>query len=214
MKHAFADAEASSKSSRSQETSRRQRTSRVQESSRLREPPRLQAPPQTRRPASLRDEYRRYRWTSRGIGMLLCVYFAIAVWRERIPGQGEIFPFASWSLFSLVPNACEDFAVRLLSVEGTELSPPQYFESAGLRFSGATNHAAHVAIDRLGKALIAGDLPGADRVRRRFEREYLGKEARHVRYELVARVYDPFERWHGGGFRQVRTLGVYEAGAR
>lgn len=162
------------------------------------------------RAPSAQLEYRFYRWMQSGFAIFLCVYLAIAAWRESTPGQGEVFPIASWSLFSLVPNICNDFSLRLLDVNGKPLAPARFFEDSRSLFSAATDHAARVVIDRMGKAMEAGAAREAEDIRLRFDAEYLRKQAHQVRYELVAREYDPLERWSTGKLRSVRVLGSYE----
>ena len=167
-----------------------------------------------KRVRSTRNDHRLYHRTQTGIAILICAYVSIAVWRERVPGHSELFPIASWSLFSLVPNTIEDFSVRLLEVDGRPLARALFFEDIKPIFLGATSHDARVVIERFGLALAAGHFREAEEIRRRFEAEYLSKQAHQVRYELVARVYDPMERWNAGVFKSVRTLAAYAMGDR
>jgi hypothetical protein len=153
-------------------------------------------------------ERRRYRFTCAAIPLFVCVYVATALGRELEPGQTEIFPFASWSLFTLVPNEVHDYAFRLLAVDENVISPI-FYEESGELFGNARNHAAHVTIDLIGRATASGNEAAADEIRRRFELMYF-PEARSVRYELTERVYDPLERQRGGAFRSVTSLHPFE----
>jgi hypothetical protein len=161
------------------------------------------------RPPRRRDQYRRYRITQAALPAFLIAYILIASWHERVSGQGEIFPFASWSLFSFVPNISHDFSIRVLSLNGSALTPPVFFEDSTALFESASKHGARVLIDLLGQALAQGEVAEAERIRDRFEHLCMpGMTA--VRYELVARVYDPLERFRTGRLRAVRTVRTFE----
>ena len=140
------------------------------------------------------------------------MYVAIAVARESVPGRDEIFPFASWSLFSMVPNESRDFTVRILQVDGRPIDRPMNFEEAHALFgSAAVSHGARMSIQRLGEAVERRDAASVDRVRGYFEGLHLrGHEP--VRYELLARRYDPLERWRRGTFRSVRVIATFQTG--
>jgi hypothetical protein len=157
-----------------------------------------------------RGEYRRYHLFQAALPAFLIAYVLIAVWRERVPGQGEIFPFASWSLFTLVPNTSHDFSIRVLSWNGHALTPPVFFEDGTGLFKSAADHGARASIGLLGKALAQGKVAETERVRDRFEQLYMA-DMSAVRYELVARVYDPLERFRTGRLRAVRTVRVFES---
>lgn len=158
----------------------------------------------------VRGERKRLRDTQRVLVAALAVYLAVAVCRELQPGRSEIFPFASWSLFSLVPNETSDFSLRVLELDGRALDPPPYLEDAWAILPQAANHVARNAVDRLGRAVVADDEAGAAATRRTLESLHLGSH--RIVYELVRRRYDPLERWRTGRIRHAEALAAYRAG--
>jgi hypothetical protein len=156
------------------------------------------------------------RRTQHAMGALLLLYLALVLERERTMGQQEIFPFASWSLFTLVPNERNDYSIRLLRVNGQALSPARYYEDCGKIFPSASGNASWMALQELGRAQVRGDAIGVAEVRRYFEPLHLSG-AGAVEYELVSRRWDPMERWRHGLFREQRVLKRFftnDAGAR
>jgi hypothetical protein len=150
----------------------------------------------------------RYRFTKRAIAGLIVLYLSLVVHVELQPGRPEHYPFASWSLFSRVPNRVEDYSLRLLAVNGRPLTHPVWFEDTRLLFPAATNHNARVSIQRLG-AVSDQDADEAQRMRRHVERLFLGGRG-PVKYELTRRVYDPLQRWQTQQFQAVETVGLFE----
>ena len=158
----------------------------------------------------VRSELSRYRLTDRFFLALAAIYLVISITRQGL-GYSEIFPFSSWSLFSKVPNEVRDYTIRIVEADGRALDRPVDFEDAKEIFgSVAISHGARMSIQRMGVAAERGDSAGAARVRAYLESLYL-REHRPVRYEVVARRYDPLERWREGKFRSVRVVATFEA---
>jgi hypothetical protein len=153
-------------------------------------------------------ERSRLRWTRRALAALLALYLSLVVLRESQMGAQELYPFASWSLFTWVPNEVNDHSIRLLSIDGRPLDPPIFFEDSREHFRGAPLSPARVMMLHLGRATESADEKTAADLRRRFERLYLDGQGA-VEYEIVARRFDPLERWRQGHFRGLTPLGRY-----
>jgi hypothetical protein len=159
-----------------------------------------------------RSERRRYRRTSATLVVGLVVYLTLVVDRERVAGREEFYPASGWSLFSKVPNEVGDYAVRLVSVRSGRLDPPVFLEEAKNLYPGAwSSHAAHNTTQTLGQAIERGDADAAADARAMLERLYLNTRA-PVTYELVARRYDPLERFRTGRIHEARTLATFSSG--
>jgi len=155
---------------------------------------------------------RAYRWTNRALAVGVVVYVALAVGREFTAGQEEIFPFASWSLFSTVPNHSHDYSLRILSVGGHEIDRKPFFEDSRALFRNATDHSARMSIEHLCKAVERHDAAEVAKVRAYLEPLHLSGRG-SVRYELVRRTYDPLERWHDRhAFLAVRPIAHFQSG--
>jgi hypothetical protein len=159
---------------------------------------------------SAKREKRWYRWSHRAVAVMGVVYVVVAFGAEAVPGREECFPFAAWSLFSMVPNECRDYSLRVLEVRGKRLAKPVYFEDSQHLLYAASNDGARMCIQRLGEAVARGDEAGAELERRTFEGMHLGGIG-GVRYELVQRRYDPLKRIADGEWLEVRTLRAYES---
>ena len=152
---------------------------------------------------------RRYRRVNRFFAATAAAYLVIAV-AGRAVRSDEFFPFASWSLFSKVPNEVRDYTVRIVAVNGQTLDRPVDFENSRELFGpAAASHGARMIIQRIGEAANRADASATTRARASFESLHL-REHRPVRYELVERRYDPIERWRDGKFRSTRTMGTFQ----
>jgi hypothetical protein len=162
----------------------------------------------------IKSERNRYRWTNRIIAVGVVVYLALAIGREGRAKREEIFPFASWSLFSMVPNEADDYSLRILAVNGKAVEPPLYFEDSIHLFSNATDHSARMSIEHLGKAVERGDAHEIEKVRAYLESLHFKspeREQRVVQYEVVRRRYDPLKRWRDRhAFSAVQRLAKFE----
>ena len=138
---------------------------------------------------------KRYRWLQ-----LVAVGFLVA---ECVVGMGgqltprrEIFPFASWFLFLLVPYHTSDYDL-LLRAEGTRpLDPPPTFSQApGTIVLASHSIVAYQLIQQLGEAERKGDAERSSALRRQLEIQF---RVPSMHYDLVRVVYQPVERWQTG----------------
>jgi hypothetical protein len=125
------------------------------------------------------------------------------------PSKGEMFPLSRWAMFNRIYSQVDDYGIRIRAIGGTPVSPPVYYENAGLERSQSVT--AYVAIQKFAERTVAHD-PDAATSRTLVEERYLGKPA--VEYELVARRWDPLVRWNGGPFQSERVIESFVSGAR
>lgn len=154
-----------------------------------------------------------YFWNQAAFAGFVVVYLGIVFERERVMGRGEIFPIASWSLFSKVPSVVTDYSLVIREIDGCVMSPSFFWEESSHYFAAAVHHAGFVVIDRVGLALASGDEALAEELRHKFELVHM-REAERVRYDLVRRTYDPLVRWKSGAFERVATVAEYSKEGR
>jgi hypothetical protein len=151
---------------------------------------------------------RRTEWLLRAAIAFCIVYAAIPV----VTARQEVFPVFRWDLFAKTPSQTRvDSALRLLELNGRTLSPPVYFEEAGI-VSGGPATQARAGVDRLARAVRNRD-EQLEFIRARFEREYLG-EFQSGRYEIVRRTYDILERRRCNCYIEEEVLAEFELGQR
>ena len=139
------------------------------------------------------------------LGFLFVVSsMGISLWLG-FSGTRDAYPFFSWSLFTHVPNVRFDFGVAVTEIDGEILNPPRDLMELEGRVSGAGSIRAYYTIQDLGDALVRRDRALMQEKRSLFEREYLSGPT-ELRYRLVARAYDPIEKWRHGRIQQQRVL--------
>jgi hypothetical protein len=142
------------------------------------------------------------------IAVLAISYFLIGNISHRY-GIAEIFPIATWELFSYVPRSeNSDFGVKILAVNGTALNPPVYFEKASQFFTKIHSIDVYMTIQVLGKALLAKDESTAASYRDLLEDVYLADQAQ-ITYVVTQRRYHLLERWNHGTFLSEVELGTF-----
>jgi hypothetical protein len=122
--------------------------------------------------------------------------------------KGEMFPLSRWAMFNRIDSQVDDYGLRIRAVAGQALSPPVYFENAGLAQSQSVT--AYHAIQKFAERTLAHDSE-ADTSRTLVEERYLAQAA--VEYDLVARRWDPLARWNGGPFKSERVLLSFVSGS-
>lgn len=69
----------------------------------------------------------------------------------------DIFPFFTWELFSYVPEAHQWFFLRIISIDGRNLSPPEFFFNSRHRYENVSKFSVFLApyqISALGTNLL------------------------------------------------------------
>lgn len=165
------------------------------------------------KPARRARHAARQRWTSRLVAAAFCTYAAIVVNTERVMGRAELFPFASFSLFSTVPNVVHDYGIRVRTLGGNGLGKAAWFEESFATFPYAHDHEANTSITRFGRLAERGGAAEAAAMRRWLESTWL----RHAGsgplvYDLCERRYDPLARARDGTFLSVRRVATFRTG--
>lgn len=157
-------------------------------------------------------ERRRDRLTGRLLITFITAYILLAaVGHLR---HGEIYPFATWSLFSRVPNHTTDYTLRILEVDGRRLDPPPFLTAAGkwLTLPGY-GHELSVNVQQLGHEIERGDGAAISQQRARVEGYcFTGHES--VKYEVMRRQFNPLDAWRTGRYRDVRVLATFQTGPK
>jgi hypothetical protein len=133
-----------------------------------------------------------YRHLKLFIASLLILYAVLGTFVHFI-FRTEIYPIFTWCLYCRIPNELQDYALRILTVNGEKLVLTPYFQEAGQWFQEAKSRSAYGSIQKLGLAVEASDTEMIEEVRRFFEPLYLGR-ANVVCYEVVKRSFNPVER--------------------
>jgi hypothetical protein len=131
---------------------------------------------------------RRQRLLRRGLAALLSLYVAASAvsaalgWREGSYHAHHLFPFCSWSFFSLVRERAVRYALR--APDGAPALPPG--------FEG------HFLAQALGDALEKGDAARAQAAASEL-RARLGPAAS---WTLMRERFSPLERWRSGAYEE------------
>lgn len=136
--------------------------------------------------------YRRLRWFAVAILVVECVVGMGGALTKR----QEIFPFASWFLFLLVPYHTSDYDL-VLRAEGTRLlnPPPPFSQAPGALVQASHSIVAYQLIQQLGEAEKNRDAARSRALRRQIEAQF---RVPFIHYDLVKVVYQPVERWQTG----------------
>lgn len=156
-----------------------------------------------------------YRHTKLLLHVLILAYVGVALHVGFIRHHREVFPFASWSLFSYVAAEKTEFAVLITHVDGEPLDAPREFMDSRDLVSGAGNIRAYYTIQDLGHAIRFRNTGGMDKLRRLLETEYMKGPSKSLGYQLILRSFDAIERWRGGPyqFRMIANLELREGGS-
>ena len=103
----------------------------------------------------------------------------------------EIFPFASWFLFSLVPGQTSDYDLVLRAEGERPLDPQPRFSQAGRLVTTPHSIVSYNLIQQLGHAVEHHD-PEVGVLRQQVEAQFT---VPFIHYDLVKATYRPVERW-------------------
>ena len=151
----------------------------------------------------------RYRWLRRwAVGFLVAE--CVVGMGGALTARQEIFPFASWFLFLLVPYHTSDYDL-VLRAEGTRtLDPPPTFSHApGALVQASHSIVTYQLIQQLGEAQKHGDAARVRALRRQIEAQF---RVFSIHYDLVRVVYQPVERWQTGRVISRTPLQSFVAG--
>ena len=142
-----------------------------------------------------------YRW--RKWGGVLFLLLMLVVGYSAIPFKGnELFPFYSWSMFSLVPGVKVGYTVFIRELNGQTYSPAvEFCHADGLPIQ-VHSVVVYRNIQNLGMAFDSGNFKEFEELRDYFEKNYLPPL---TRYALYRTKYDPLQQWRTGE-RQLTLL--------
>jgi hypothetical protein len=139
-------------------------------------------------------------------GLMLTAEFVIGFGGVLTP-RGEIFPFASWQLFSLVPFQSSEY--ELIIRPPKDSGPPVPLNQAGKFVTSAHSIVAYQLIQQFGRAEEHGDRELAGRLRQQIEARF---RVPGVRYDLVKVTYAPIPRWTDGAVVAQTPMASFTAG--
>jgi hypothetical protein len=151
-----------------------------------------------------------FRTLQKGLAVFLCFYFVAGLSTFFFLGESDknVPPLFHWFLFSWTPNEAGQvqYSVRVTSVDGTKLEKPLFYAELDGVIDLRTGRARDL-MNRLARALEAGDSQRASEIREAFEKAYL---KRAVEYEVVRITYKPLERFRTGALERVDVLAEFE----
>lgn len=121
----------------------------------------------------------------------------------------EVFPFASWFLFSLVPGGQSEFDLLLHTKEEDAAGPGLSFRLANHLVRHSHSVVFHELIQQLGAAEERRDTTASRELRRQIESDF---EPSVVRYNLVRVKYTPIERWRTGRVHESAAVRAFTTG--
>lgn len=108
--------------------------------------------------------------------------------------RGEIFPFASWFLFSRVPQQVTAYELRAVEWNGAKFDPPSSVTAVPHLLRSPQSSTVRDLIQRIGRATEQKtDVAPALAV----FRQHLHADGRGI-FAVVRLKYDPLERWRTG----------------
>ncbi len=114
---------------------------------------------------------------------------------------GEIFPFASWFLFSLVPQRVTSYDVLVRSWGDRKFEPAQPLIAVEGLLRSPRSSTVFQLVQRYGRAVETQNQAEAADAWRLLQAKFATEEP--VSIEVVKRTYDPLERALGGKYEQI-----------
>ena len=151
---------------------------------------------------------RRYRRLQRFVVAALAFMLVVGLGGTLLPSH-EVFPFASWFLFSLVPGRQSEFDLLLHTREEGPAGPGVSFRLADRLVRHSHSVVFHELIQQLGAAEERRDAPASRALRRQIEGDF---EPGVVCYDLVRVKYAPIERWRTGRVRESAAVRAFTTG--
>lgn len=141
----------------------------------------------------MKPSLRQYRRVRAFAAIILLGQFTAGLAGTLTP-QGEIFPFASWFLFSLRPDRVVSYDLLLRGSEQRPLDPPKPFNQGGGLVKAPHSVTVYNLVQQLGRAVESRRSPEIRRLRREIEAQFA---APGMRYDLVRVSYGLADRWEG-----------------
>lgn len=148
---------------------------------------------------------KKYRRLQAALIALVVGTFALGMVSAVRPA-GEIFPFASWFLFSLVPQRVTSYEIRVRQWGERNFDPARPLIQVEGLVRGPQSSVVYQLVQRFGRAVESGNIPERDIAWRLLQARFSSSEA--VRYEVVRLSYDPMERARGARTEETVLEGV------
>lgn len=137
---------------------------------------------------------KKYRRLQAALATLVVGTFALGMVSAVRPG-GEIFPFASWFLFSLVPQRVTSYEIRVHAWGDQKFDPAKpLIEVSGLVHSPQSS-VVYQLVQRYGRAVESGNTVERSSAWRLLQARF--SSAATLRYDLIKLSYNPMERARG-----------------
>jgi hypothetical protein len=115
--------------------------------------------------------------------------------------NNETFPFYSWFLFSLTPQAKDKYAIKVTQYGPHRFKPARFYEHLVGVLGQPHSPTAHKIIQRLGEAVKRGDEEEVAKQRRLLEDNFMPGPSQ---YWLAEIFYDPVVRYKTGAVEEKR----------
>ena len=146
--------------------------------------------------------YRRLRFVA---VVLLAAEFVVGMGGWLTP-RHEVFPFASWFLFTLVPNHTTEYDLEFRAANDRPLDPPVRYSRAASLVAQPHGITAFNVIQALGASLEHHDPPETRALRAQVD-ALCGSS--RLTYDVVRVTYDPVARYDTGAALQRHVLGTF-----
>lgn len=137
---------------------------------------------------------KKYRRLQSALAALVVGTFALGMVSAVRP-SGEIFPFASWFLFSLVPQRVTSYQIRVHAWGDQKFDPPKSLIEVDGLVRGPQSSLVYQLVQRFGRAVDSGNGAESDSAWRLLQARFSNPDGLH--YDLVKLSYDPMERARG-----------------
>jgi hypothetical protein len=144
---------------------------------------------------------KKYRRIQAVLLLVLAGTFALGLVSAVRPA-GEIFPFASWFLFSLVPQRVTSYDLLVRFWGSREFEPPKPLIEVDGLLRTPRSSTVYQLVQRYGRAVEAGNRGEAEAAWRLLKAKFSSTDP--VVFEVVKRSYDPLDRSRGGKVEQIR----------
>lgn len=139
---------------------------------------------------------------------VIVLYFYAAFHYNDTP-TGELYPFFSWFVFTIVPSEFEtEYTIRILEYDDKQMHPPVFFKDAYeeyfKKYLGIPRY--NYMIQTLGESIEAGRAAEIQQRREALEKFF---PPQHVVYEIVEVRFNTFKYWESGEFIEVESIAVF-----
>ena len=156
----------------------------------------------------LSSPMRRYRRLQRFAAAALAFLLVAGLGGTLLPSH-EVFPLASWFLFSLVPGPQSEFDLLLRRAGDDPAGPGRSFRLSDGLVRHSHSVVFHELIQQLGAAEGRRNAPASRALRRQIEADF---EPSVARYDLVRVRYAPIERWRTGRVQESAAVRSFTTG--